>query len=1109
MNYVIRQLSLLPFKKEWLPIILLTFIALALWFAGPLIAIADVSPLQQPEKRFYAISLIFLAWFLKIYYFQAKPAKPEVTIKPVYNPELDKKIQTLTEKFQGFISFLNKTLISREGRDVSLATLPWYLVIGSQGSGKTTLLANANVNYVLAKKYKAENIKTLPASSQCDWWVTRDLVLVDIPGGYLNTATVTTPPLGGVLWETFLQLIKRFRGKRALQGIVLTLSLPELLQQKQSTEALSSVVKSIGELRAQFGNHLPFHIMLTKCDVLPGFIEFFSDSGTEELSQAWGITLPEVKDSEQLAEVFSQRFNTLIKRLNKQLISRLHQERNPQTRPHIKDFPLHVERLKEGLMEFLKSVAQAEKHFHLQGVYLTSAIQQQNEDHLVQVYSASATGPNKNLPVIHNVSLPGRPYFIRQILMQGLANRIATAGAPQKIWKWQHRPGVYAFFASLTLMASFFIVSDFRHNLQLTAAVKMGLLEYQTAVKLNDTDINKALPLLDALEARTKALKHTVLFHTAKTRRHARQAYQDALQSIIFTGMKSNFENYLQASDYSNPEAAYLVLKAYLELGDKKHFQPDAVLSILKKAGLPMLAAADDDKVLHHVNAAFALEFKPLSLNQDVIASARARLASVAAVDLSFIILRNMDNNNEAVTLTFPDLIKNSSTHPVLITKMFSGEKFAAIYARDVETAALEVVQGNWVLGDKVMSTVQQNFAPLVEQLRTFYLVTYVRTWENLLSNLQTAPANTLTAIDEQAQALTSSAAPLAQAINVIRENTNFAPLTSVSLKLAAINNLQPKTLTAVNAALKQLHTDLQKIAAAHNPANAALQASADRMQDTRNQSADPITQLHALARNNPEPLKHILDTLATETWHTMLQDAGNYAEDHWQTDVMTSYRADFENRYPLYATATAETPLAQFVKFMQPEGTLTNYLKNYLESFIEIKQGKAVWKTLDNEHLPFTDAALMQIVQLLELQPVFFPDKTDQFSVRFTLQPRDVSKNTQNVTLKINGQTIQYDRSDEPVPLTFIWDTEKSGQTTLSFTSRDNQKSNAVYSGDWGWFRLVNQSINRVIKPNELLLNLTNNDYAVSYFLFTHGAVNPFMSLQQLRLPEQLNAPV
>jgi len=68
----------------------------------------------------------------------------------------------------------------------------------------------------------------------------------------------------------------------------------------------------------------------------------------------------------------------LIKRINKQLIWRLHQERNPLARPYIKDFPLHIERLKEAVITLLKTLALPD--LLISGVYLTSATQSKTED---------------------------------------------------------------------------------------------------------------------------------------------------------------------------------------------------------------------------------------------------------------------------------------------------------------------------------------------------------------------------------------------------------------------------------------------------------------------------------------------------------------------------------------------------------------------------------------------------------------------------------------------------------------------------------------------------------------------------------------------------------
>jgi type VI secretion system protein ImpL len=1105
MKQTIKHLRNLPFKKELFPLILLTTFSLVLWFTGPLIAIADSVPFEQPEKRFYLILLLFAGWALKFYLWDNK-AKAVAAFSPLH-PELDKKIQSLKEKFQGFIGFLNKTSVTKEGHAVNLNQLPWYLLIGPSGTGKTSLLANANVNFVLSKKFKPEHLKNMATSQNCDWWVTRDMILVDVPGTYLHKTQKAANTAGhdNSLWSTLTNLIKQYRGRRALQGVVIALSLGEILNPQVESIEPYSLKQHIADLRAQFGAHLPFYFILTKCDTLPGFTEFFSDSGIDELSQAWGITMPNLKEHDSMTEIFTQRFNALIKRLNKQLISRLHQERNSLMRPHIKDFPLHIERLKESFCGFLKDLAGVEKQFHLQGVYLTSALQQHPEEHLFHLYAAAAAVTNKTMPAIQTLNMPSRPYFVRQLLMQGFANILH---APAALKKWQHRPYIYLACVIMTLAVAAFIGNDFRISIRQTNAIRAGLVQYQNSVIQQSGDIYAALPLLNALEARAHASAHSWLFHAAKAKRSAATAYREALNNIIFSMLKTHFETYLQTTDYKNPSQAYTILKAYLELGDKQYFQPDYILATLKQISPATFENPRADSLLKHIHSAFNNSFPPVILDDELVNSVRKHIAAIPPVAIGFLILKNMDGNSTQVTLPLSGAEIAGHKETIQISQMFTGQYFQPIYDRQVESAALELVQGNWVLGNNIIAPGQQNFASLAEQLRALYVSTYVSVWENLLTGTQLSVPHDLAETDAIAANLISPASPLFQLLKIIKQNTQFSPITNISPKLAAVDNIQSNTLTTITLTLRQLHTDLQKIVTAHNPSNAAFQAAAERLQDHRNQAADPITQLHVLAKNNTAPIQNWLNEIATLSWHYTLQEAGHYAENHWQTDVMSSYHSQFENRYPLWPEATEEIAIEQFAKFMNPKGTISTFFQDYLQPFVEYSGGKWLWKKMDNESLPFADIALEQILQVYALQPVFFPEKNNQIYVKFTLQPLSLEKDTQSIALNINGQTIQFDRSQPHIPQSLAWPGSKmTHETIISMQSRTNHTSNTKLAGNWGWFRLVNQSTARILNPHELLLDFSADGFDAKYYLFTKGDINPFFALQKLRLPEKLEA--
>src|SRR3990167_393311 len=105
---------------------------------------------------------------------------------PSINTPWHKHLQTLENRLQGAIHFLKTSSVHRNGKKIKLHTLPWYLLIGSSGSGKSTLLTNSNVNFILEKQLDETHMKPVITSGSCDWWVTPDAVLVDVPGSYVS-----------------------------------------------------------------------------------------------------------------------------------------------------------------------------------------------------------------------------------------------------------------------------------------------------------------------------------------------------------------------------------------------------------------------------------------------------------------------------------------------------------------------------------------------------------------------------------------------------------------------------------------------------------------------------------------------------------------------------------------------------------------------------------------------------------------------------------------------------------------------------------------------------------------------------------------------------------
>lgn len=380
------------------------------------------------------------------------------------NPVFAKSLQSLENQLRNATHFLKKTIINKKGKNIKLSTLPWFLVIGSAGSGKTTLLAGSHIDFLIEKPYHLHNLNTIPSSTVCDWWVTNNVVLIDVPGSYI-TVKDKKFSIANKLWKSFLDLLIKWRSKNALGGVIVTISLTELIHRQDREQLIDNLKYSIIELRKNFGSHLPFYFTISKCDLIPGFLDFFYDCSSEELGQAWGVTFPNQSEYESFHDIFIHRFNLLIKRLNKQLIMRLHQERNTHTKLFIKDFPLQMERVKESFAILLKALETTRVHFCLKGVFLTSAIQQTTSDESITYPVTLSMGDfQRTLEIMHSPNISKNAYFIKQFLLQGLINPHYQAN--QISFTWQKQPLLCALVAGTVIIATAFISNHFLRKIQ-------------------------------------------------------------------------------------------------------------------------------------------------------------------------------------------------------------------------------------------------------------------------------------------------------------------------------------------------------------------------------------------------------------------------------------------------------------------------------------------------------------------------------------------------------------------------------------------------------------------------------------------------------------------
>lgn len=1105
--------------KFLIPLGIICIISLAIWQLGPYVVYGDYAPLLPVERRVYLILLFFLGWLLKFLLIDLDSPDPS----HYKQTELRKKLTILQKRFKGASIFLDKTPVSKQSNKMKLSELPCYLLLGPMNSGKTTLLQNAGIHFILQKQVQGQDMHHPGTSENCDWWVTREASIIDIPGKYLSTSDaleISARPnsVYSTLWIFFLRLMRKKRGKHGVNGIILVLPAPEILKQtdnKNYHAFLRDLFQQIQALQKLFALPLTCQLVITKCDLLPGFREFFAETSSEEATQAWGVTLPLSKENER-GNSFTIQFNALIKNLNQQLLWRLHQERNPLARPAIKDFPLQMERIKEFTAEFIKKISILRLDLVLRGVYLTSAYQPEIQDETI--VSSSAESSDRIVQIFKEPIAASRAYFVKQFFTHGMSPININPGSNKKMTRWKYR-ATYAASATCIVLAAVFFSRDFLQGVKQTVTVQQNLAEYQhkmLQLQNPDEELITTLHLLNTLQ---QTMAHqpspTASLYSQQAAKNANHAYQNALHTILLPEIKNYFEDYLVNPINKKTDDVYAVLKTYLMLGDPAHFDATQITSTLQKILSASIDEKDSQSLIQHLQISLTASFKPLPLSSQKIQDTRHYLTALPTSKLSYIILKNFDRNNIESNIS----IQNNNPTPIFanqhlslkIPQMFTAKMFNVIFSKQTEIAAKEAYFGNWILGEIPRNNAVMD-TQLLDQLRIRYVTQYIETWQNFLENIHLVIPVDLASTDAMIASIVSNDSPFLHLLKVVHANTNFEPIMVASQKLQRLNLLieksteSQKTLFTVFSSMESLHQYLQGILHAHNIKQAAYEAVSNRITSSRN-SPDAITQLRLIAENCPAPIRQWLVKITDNSWNYLLQEAGQYLDLSWNNKVMPYYRAEIADKYPFNPKATQEVSFQKFTGFFGSPGIVTNFYNQYLQRLVDTSTPDWHWKQIEGHPAPFSVETLRQIQFAMRIHQSFFPHDDNKLYVQFALQPYKFGKMIKAVDIQMNDEQFIDENDTGALHLVTLQGDNKSPMAAIQVITDNNQIQRRQFQGSWGWFKLLNQAFESVVTKKEVLLNLSMNEHPAKYILSSANKYNPFLSLnlQVFHLPSQL----
>ena len=145
--------------------------------------------------------------------------------------------------------------------------VPWYLLIGPADAGKTTLVVHAPKSSMMPPASEDHG------ASGIGWHYFDGGVVIDV------SASLALPGTRGDLtgWRALLHLLKRYRPRRPIEGIVVAVPAAVLLDVswKARTRDLGAAIRERLVLaQSELGFALPVYVVITQTDQLQGFSAF-------------------------------------------------------------------------------------------------------------------------------------------------------------------------------------------------------------------------------------------------------------------------------------------------------------------------------------------------------------------------------------------------------------------------------------------------------------------------------------------------------------------------------------------------------------------------------------------------------------------------------------------------------------------------------------------------------------------------------------------------------------------------------------------------------------------------------------------------------------------
>jgi type VI secretion system protein ImpL len=786
-------------------------LASLVYLAGPLVSIGGYRPLESYIVREIAVLLLVAAAasFGGFKFYRRKKSAKALAegVGEAERKESDEVV--LKDKMKDALATLKTA--SGNKKDY-LYDLPWYVLIGPPGSGKTTALINSGLKFPLSRGATPAAIAGVGGTRYCDWWFTEDAVLIDTAGRY--TTQDSDAKADKQSWFAFLALLKKNRPRQPINGVIVAISLEDLLTLSSADLAAHSnaIRARLLELHERLKVDFPVYALFTKGDLVAGFMEYFGYLGEQGRKQVWGATFQTADKSRNMVSEVPVEYDLLLERLSEETLDRLQDEPAPNTRVLLFGFPAQMARLKQSIYNFLNQIFEPTRYHAnatLRGFYFTSGTQQGTP--IDQLIGALVKSFGAEEVSATSYSGQGKSYFLHDLIMKVIIGEAAWVSTDRAAVRRALilKAAALSAIAILSIGASAAWYSSYQRNSALIEQTELADKKYLADAGpyvreslIGDRDLHKVLPLLQELrhmptgyavrDESTPLASGFGLSQRERLQSSSENAYRIALERMFRSRLIFRLEEQLDAQ-IANPGFVYEALKVYMMLGGLQPTDRELIKSWMRRDWAenlyPGASNAEGRKLLEeHLDAMLDLESGPplIDLNGRLIEDSQKTLARLSVAQRAYELLKSQAHTSAAGDWVAarkggPDVTRvfeapgDPTLESVRVPEFFTYLGFQHDFIERLGDIADHIKRERWVLGAAgEQPALTDQYGNLPDDLLVLYTKDFVAAWQDALSKLR---LRKMTGDKPQyiaMSAISAPTSPLKQLIESIRDETTL-----------------------------------------------------------------------------------------------------------------------------------------------------------------------------------------------------------------------------------------------------------------------------------------------------------------------------------------------